>query len=308
VKCCSRHCIFTSYSASSDVTTDLTREYPQKGLTLSTNAWNALQNNIIKFQFHKALYSITEWAARSMKNYLTWYTFTFRKENTNYTYTFHKDNTNYTFTFHEDNTNYTFTSHNDNTNYTYTFHIHNKNYTFTFTFHKDNTNYTKYKLPIQLSAIAKTTKMSKCMTSQLSVPVPEQENLPAQTDGLQSAFHPTILSTLSPMCPLTSSSSGFWILLLDTGKLPTWRIGLSPSLCLLRKTTESTQVYVHTQRSQRLADPSSRGNLPIVVCHCVWSTNLKNETAMARTGLLRREKNVHTSTVIQTYYLHVRET
>ena len=43
-------------------------------------------------------------------------------------------------------------------------------------------------------------------------------------------------------------------------------------------------------RSLRRADPSSRGVLPTVVCHCVWSRNLNNEAALARVGLLCQEK------------------
>jgi hypothetical protein len=41
-------------------------------------------------------------------------------------------------------------------------------------------------------------------------------------------------------------------------------------------------------RSLRHADPSSRGVLPTVMCHCVWSWNLNNEAALARVGLLRQ--------------------
>jgi hypothetical protein len=43
-------------------------------------------------------------------------------------------------------------------------------------------------------------------------------------------------------------------------------------------------------RSLRRTDPSSRGVLPTVVCHCVWSRNLKNETVLALVGLLRQKK------------------
>jgi hypothetical protein len=39
------------------------------------------------------------------------------------------------------------------------------------------------------------------------------------------------------------------------------------------------------QKSLRRADPSSRGVLPTVVCHWVWSRNFKNEAALARLGL-----------------------
>ena len=42
-------------------------------------------------------------------------------------------------------------------------------------------------------------------------------------------------------------------------------------------------------RSLRWADPLSRGALPTVVCHCVWSTNLEQEAALARVGLLRQK-------------------
>ena len=40
----------------------------------------------------------------------------------------------------------------------------------------------------------------------------------------------------------------------------------------------------------RRADHSSRGVLPTVARHCVWSRNLVNEEAMARVGLLRKIK------------------
>ena len=40
----------------------------------------------------------------------------------------------------------------------------------------------------------------------------------------------------------------------------------------------------------RRAYHSSRGVLPTVVCHCVWSRNLRNEAAVVRVGLLRRER------------------
>ena len=39
------------------------------------------------------------------------------------------------------------------------------------------------------------------------------------------------------------------------------------------------------QRSLRRAYPSSRGVLPTVVCHWVWSRNVENEAALARVGL-----------------------
>ena len=47
-------------------------------------------------------------------------------------------------------------------------------------------------------------------------------------------------------------------------------------------------VCVVRQRSLRRADPSFRGILPSVVCHYMWSRNLKNEAALARVGLLRQ--------------------
>ena len=47
---------------------------------------------------------------------------------------------------------------------------------------------------------------------------------------------------------------------------------------------------VVNQRSLRRADPWFRGVLLIVVCHCVWYRNLKNEAALARVGLLRQRR------------------
>jgi len=44
------------------------------------------------------------------------------------------------------------------------------------------------------------------------------------------------------------------------------------------------------ERSLRRADCSSRGFLPIVVHHCVWSWNLVNEEALAHWGLLRHKQ------------------
>jgi hypothetical protein len=38
------------------------------------------------------------------------------------------------------------------------------------------------------------------------------------------------------------------------------------------------------------ADHSSRGVLPTVVCHCLWSINLMNEKAIARAGARRHKK------------------
>jgi hypothetical protein len=40
-------------------------------------------------------------------------------------------------------------------------------------------------------------------------------------------------------------------------------------------------------RSLWQADPSSRGVLATVVCHCVSPRNLKNEAALVRVGQLR---------------------
>jgi hypothetical protein len=44
------------------------------------------------------------------------------------------------------------------------------------------------------------------------------------------------------------------------------------------------------QRSTRQADHSSRGVLPTVVHHCVWSRNLMNEEALTHWGLLCQNK------------------
>jgi hypothetical protein len=40
----------------------------------------------------------------------------------------------------------------------------------------------------------------------------------------------------------------------------------------------------------RRADHSSRGVLPTVVCHCVWSRNLKNEEAKTRKWVVKASK------------------
>ena len=50
----------------------------------------------------------------------------------------------------------------------------------------------------------------------------------------------------------------------------------------------------------RRADPSSRGILPTVMCHCVRSRNLKNEAALARFGLLRQRRRTNHITSKQT--------
>jgi hypothetical protein len=42
--------------------------------------------------------------------------------------------------------------------------------------------------------------------------------------------------------------------------------------------------------SLRRANPSSRGVLPNVTCHCVWSRHLTNKAALASAGLLRQRK------------------
>ena len=45
------------------------------------------------------------------------------------------------------------------------------------------------------------------------------------------------------------------------------------------------------ERSLLWTDPSSRGVLPTVMCHCVSSGNLKTEATVARVGLLRQRNN-----------------
>ena len=45
-------------------------------------------------------------------------------------------------------------------------------------------------------------------------------------------------------------------------------------------------------RSQRRANPSSRGVIPSVVCRCVWSRNHVNEEALTHWGLLRQLKKL----------------
>ena len=53
-------------------------------------------------------------------------------------------------------------------------------------------------------------------------------------------------------------------------------------------------VGCQAEKSLRRADHSSRGVLPTVVCHCVWSRSLKNEMRLARFGLLsHREKKLN---------------
>ena len=54
----------------------------------------------------------------------------------------------------------------------------------------------------------------------------------------------------------------------------------------------SSIVCVVRYRFPRRADPSYRGDLPTVVCHCVWSRNLKNEAALARVGLWRQTEKI----------------
>ena len=46
------------------------------------------------------------------------------------------------------------------------------------------------------------------------------------------------------------------------------------------------------KKSLRRTDPSSRVVLPNVVRHCLWSTNLEQEAALTRVGLLRQKKKV----------------
>ena len=49
-------------------------------------------------------------------------------------------------------------------------------------------------------------------------------------------------------------------------------------------------VSVVSYKFLRRADSSSRGVLPTVVCHWVWSRNLKNVATLARFGLLYQKK------------------
>jgi hypothetical protein len=49
-------------------------------------------------------------------------------------------------------------------------------------------------------------------------------------------------------------------------------------------------VGCQAERCVRRADHSSRGVLPTVVCHCVWSRSLKNETRLTRLGCCAIER------------------
>ena len=57
--------------------------------------------------------------------------------------------------------------------------------------------------------------------------------------------------------------------------------------------TEGIDVCVVRYSYLRGANPSSRVLLPTVVCHRVWSRNIKNEVALAGVGLLRQTKKIH---------------
>jgi hypothetical protein len=62
-------------------------------------------------------------------------------------------------------------------------------------------------------------------------------------------------------------------------------------------------LYVVRYRSLLRADHPSRGVLPTVVCNCVWSRNFKNESALARVGLLRKKKKTNKQkTLIMTFH------
>ena len=53
----------------------------------------------------------------------------------------------------------------------------------------------------------------------------------------------------------------------------------------------------------RLADHSSRGVITTVVCHFVWSRNLKNEETMTRVGSQRHRKKIVTVLLLYCYYI-----
>jgi hypothetical protein len=52
-------------------------------------------------------------------------------------------------------------------------------------------------------------------------------------------------------------------------------------------------------RSLRRADHSSRGVLPTVLCHCVWSRNLKNEEAKTSKWVVKASKTTTTVSLKQ---------
>jgi hypothetical protein len=70
----------------------------------------------------------------------------------------------------------------------------------------------------------------------------------------------------------------------------TWFCGRSPTGIAGSNTAWGVDVcfsvvsIVCVVRSLRRADHSSRGVLPTVVRHCVWSCNLRNEEAQTREG------------------------
>jgi hypothetical protein len=66
---------------------------------------------------------------------------------------------------------------------------------------------------------------------------------------------------------------GLWVRILPAARVFVWSV-----VCVVR--------YM----SLRRADPSSRGVIPTVMCLCVWSRNLKNETALVRVGLFCQTK------------------
>jgi hypothetical protein len=60
-------------------------------------------------------------------------------------------------------------------------------------------------------------------------------------------------------------------------------------------------------RSLRRADPSSRGVLPTMVCHCVWSRNLMNEEAKTCKWVIKaskRRRRLFSYTVLRTECLY----
>jgi hypothetical protein len=50
-------------------------------------------------------------------------------------------------------------------------------------------------------------------------------------------------------------------------------------------------------RSLWRGDHSTRGVLPTVLCHCVWSRNLKNEEAKTRKWVVKASKRWSSSTI-----------
>jgi hypothetical protein len=65
--------------------------------------------------------------------------------------------------------------------------------------------------------------------------------------------------------------------------------------CSINKTHNLRITYhwgAFTKALLKLADRSSRGVLPTVMCHCVWSRNLKKDAALARIGLLCQRRKI----------------